>query len=130
MSVEVVIVNGPLPPEPLQVSHASNVGAVVLFDGIVRDREADGPILALDYEAYEPMASRELERLAQELLATHGLQAIRVWHSKGRVPVGGVSFRLMVATPHRAEALRAMDEFITRMKRDVPIWKRAVKMGD
>jgi molybdopterin synthase catalytic subunit len=49
-----------------------------------------------------------------------------VEHSRGRVAAGECSFRLRVAASHRPEALRAVEEFIDRMKRDVPIWKTPV----
>src|SRR5512140_1261976 len=121
MSVSVSILDGPLPPwrppgtEP-------GVGAVVLFEGVVREGEGGGVIEALDYEAYEPMARMELARLAGEVLERHGLSGVVVEHSRGRVPVGECSFRLVVTAGHRKEALAAADEFIDRLKRDVPIW--------
>jgi molybdopterin synthase catalytic subunit len=70
------------------------------------------------------MADRQLEYLALDVCSRHGLIAIDVMHSVGRVAVGEISFRLIVASAHRKEALAAMDEFIDRMKQDVPIWKR------
>ncbi len=133
MSVRITIVDGPLgaalsdspePPPPLVGT--GEAGAVVTFDGVVRALEGDRKIQALDYEVYEPMASRELGRLAADLLGSCGVLAIDAWHSRGRVQVGAVSFRLVVRSAHRKEALQAMDRFIDRMKRDVPIWKRAV----
>lgn len=109
-------------------SGVCETGAVVTFDGRVRGSEVGRILLALDYEAYEPMASRELEKLARGLAAKHTagkarIQAVRVWHSVGRVPVGGCSFRLEVASVHRKEALAFMDEFIDEMKKQVPLWK-------
>jgi molybdopterin synthase catalytic subunit len=89
----------------------------------VRAAEGDLTIRALDYEAYEPMASNMLTELGREMLAKHGLVSIMVEHSRGEVPVGQRSFRLTVHAMHRAEALAATGEFIDRMKRDVPIWK-------
>ena len=125
MSAEVHIVDGPLPaaPSPPLVEGA---GAVLVFEGIVRDREGDRKIAALDYQSYDPMAQRQLEALGTELIARHGLVSVRVWHSRGRIPVGACSFRLLIAARHRKEALAAMDEFIDRLKRDVPIWKSPV----
>jgi molybdopterin synthase catalytic subunit len=139
MSVRITIVDGPVgaalsdSPElapPAQPESAlvdtGEAGAVVTFDGVVRALEGDRKIQALDYEVYEPMASRELGRLAADLLGSCGVLAIDAWHSRGRVQVGAVSFRLVVRSAHRKEALQAMDRFIDCMKRDVPIWKRAV----
>ncbi len=102
------------------------VGATVVFEGIVRTDEAGRAIRALAYEAYEPMASNSLAELARDILSKHGLIAITVEHSRGEVAVGQRSFRLAIESAHRKEALAAMDEFIDRMKRDVPIWKTAI----
>ena len=125
MSVAVLIRDGPLaerPPElPLQQDGA--VGARIVFEGIVRRREDDADIEALDYEVYEPMASRELRQLGETALRDFGLFAVVVEHSRGRVPVGRPSFRLCIASCHRKEGLSAMDWFIDRLKEDVPIWK-------
>jgi molybdopterin synthase catalytic subunit len=75
------------------------------------------------------MASNLLRRLGEELLRDHGLIAICVEHSTGRVAAGECSFRLRIVAHHRKEALAAADHFINRMKRDVPIWKMAVSRG-
>lgn len=129
MSVHVTIVEGPLGTEA--VESAAGAGAVVVFEGIVRVREGEGEVEALEYEAYRPMAERMLEDIGKELSARNGLVGMWVEHSVGMVRAGARSFRLRVAAVHRKEALGAMDEFIERMKRDVPIWKRPVwKRGD
>lgn len=130
MSVEVTIVDGPLVDIRAwdhEVMSSGVAGAHVVFEGRVRREESARAITGLDYEVYEPMAVRELRRLGEELLRRHGLLALRVLHSRGRVGIDAVSFRLEILSGHRKEALKAMDEFIDRMKRDVPIWKRAVE---
>lgn len=109
---------------------AGAVGAVVVFEGVVRAMEGGRRIRALRYEAYEPMASRMLMELARETAARHGLLAIAVEHSVGEVAVGARSFRLVVEAAHRREALEAMEAFIVAMKRDVPIWKTPVWAED
>ena len=128
MSVSVTIIDGPL-GEPTPWRPTGGYGALVNFEGVARPTEDGVPIAALDYEAYEPMASRQLRRLGDDLVARHGLIGLCVEHSTGRVRVGECSFRLRIASAHRRQALAAMDEFIDRMKRDVPIWKTAVR-GD
>lgn len=129
MSVSVRIHDGPLRPLPTEHdagTKSGRAGARVAFEGIVRDEESGSPIRALCYEVYEPMASRMLTSLAEEIAAARGLLAMHVEHSRGEVPVGACSFRLIVHAAHRQEALAAMDDFISRMKADVPIWKVAV----
>lgn len=127
MSAEIRIElrEGPLNAAPAP-SPPDGCGAVVLFEGVVRGREAEQPIAALEYEAYEPMASRVLRSLAESIAAAHGLAALRCEHSVGRVAVGKRSFRLTIAAPHRAEALAAAADFIDRMKRDAPLWKTPI----
>ena len=112
------------------------VGAAVRFAGIVRRAEPredaagrEHDLLALDYQTYDPMAERELRALACVVAERHGLTALAALHSRGRVGVGEVSFVLIVESPHRAEALAAMADFIDRLKQDVPIWKRPVWAG-
>jgi len=129
MNISVHIQEGPLPEcrrARADCGDAGAAGAVVCFEGVVRASENGRPITALDYEVYEPMATRELQRVAEDVLRSCGLLAVSVVHSRGRVPVGQCSFRLHVAGAHRAEALRAVAVFIDRLKQDVPIWKTAV----
>jgi molybdopterin synthase catalytic subunit len=122
--VAVHLVAGPLgPAAPWAVAGA---GALLTFEGVVRPEETGRPLAALDYEAYEPMASRMLRDLAERLGAAHGLLAIKVEHGVGRVPVGAVSFRLRVAAAHRQSALAAVADFIDALKTDVPLWKMPV----
>lgn len=125
MTVSVSILDGPLPPWRSPAPDA-DVGAVVLFEGIVREDENGGLLEALDYQTYEPMAQTMLTRLAQQILERHALADIIVEHSRARVPVGACSFRLVITAGHRKPALAAADEFIDRLKQDVPIWKRPV----
>jgi molybdopterin synthase catalytic subunit len=127
--MQVEIVDGAVgPARPPDVPGA---GAILMFEGIVREAEpsAEDPratIEALDYQTYEPMAQSMIVKIGDELIAKHGLMGMFVIHSRGRVAVGECSFRLVVAAKHRKEALRAMDEFIDLLKKDVPIWKKAV----
>ena len=131
MSVLVRISDGALSSQGLQ--HVLNpaptteqVGATLVFEGIVRANEQGRVIRALSYEAYEPMATNSLTQLANDILSKHALIAITVEHSRGEVLAGERSFRLAIHSAHRKEALAAMDEFIDRMKRDIPIWKSPI----
>lgn len=125
MSVTVSIIDGALPPaEPWAVP---GVGAVLTFEGVVRPTEDGAVIDAIDYDSYRPMAQTMLEELAAAVLAAHGLSAVAVEHAVGRVAVGEISFRLRIASEHRAEGLAAAAEFISRMKEDVPLFKVPVE---
>jgi molybdopterin synthase catalytic subunit len=121
--VTVRIVDGPLPRA--DAFAVEGAGAVCCFEGIVRPEEQGQPLVGLDYETYDPMAQRQLQRLAEQTLERFGLLAIEVVHSRGLVCAGRCSLRLRLASKHRKEALAAMDAFIDALKRDVPIWKHA-----
>ncbi len=128
--MHIALHDGPLParrgPVLFNVSQGGVSGAVVCFEGVVRSGEGGECLMALEYEVYEPMTSRQLRALCCEVVLKHGLHTVELEHSVGVVPVGGVSFRLVVASAHRKAALLAMDELIDQMKREVAIWKRPV----
>jgi molybdopterin molybdotransferase len=99
-------------------------GAVVEFRGFVRAAENGQPIAALEYEAYEEMATREMRRLLESLAERHPCIAASVVHRIGVVPAGDTAVYVGVTSLHRAEAIFLLGEFLDRLKQDVPIWKR------
>lgn len=121
-------VEGPAPA--IQAPPILGAGAVVNFTGIVRPTEDRRPLLALHYSRYDPMAQRELQRIAEHALARHGLLFVHLTHSIGRVDAGEASLQLRVAAAHRKPAITAIDGIIDAMKRDVPIWKMPVYAED
>ncbi len=125
MAVTVHIISGSL-PRATSIAQTTGAGALLVFEGIVRPLEGERPILALLYEAYRPMADNQLRQLGEDICSKHGLLSLDVQHSEGHVAVGQCSFRLSIASRHRKEALAAMDEFIDRMKQEVPIWKTPI----
>jgi len=120
-TVVVAIVDGPL--GPAQPWSAEGAGAILSFEGVVRPTEGGSAIDALDYDAYRPMAESTLTDLAQLMITDHGVTAVAVEHAVGRVAVGEISFRLRIASEHRAEGLAAAADFISLMKQDVPLFK-------
>jgi molybdopterin synthase catalytic subunit len=120
MIIDIALQNRPLDlPETIP----DGAGAVVRFEGRVRAEEKDARIAALDYEAYEPMALRQMEKIVRELAETHPCLAVRVRHRVGRVPVGEAAILVEVCARHRAEAFALAAAFMDRIKQDVPIWK-------
>lgn len=124
MSVQVRLTDGPL-SEMVDMPTTHGSGARIVFDGIVRPMEDGATIEGLDYEAYRPMAEQQLAIIGNDLVEKHGLLMMDIEHSYGFVPNFACSFRLVIDSKHRKEGLKAMDEFIDRLKVDVPIWKRA-----
>ena len=130
MKTQVYIVEGPLSEALPEWAHEGGNGALIVFYGVARPHEDGQAITGLDYEAYEPMASKQLAELGDDVIEKHGLVGICVEHSSGFVGNGECSFRLRVASKHRKEGLAGMDEFIDRMKLDVPIWKHPVYVSE
>src|ERR1041385_5403569 len=102
---------------------STNVGAVVTFQGVVRDGEGSQKISGIDYEAFEAMARRQFEHIISEASARWPIEAIRLVHRIGYVPVNKPSLWVEVTTSHRGEAFEACQYLIDQMKVRVPIWK-------
>src|ERR1051326_1649781 len=100
-----------------------NVGAVITFQGIVRAAEGEQQISAIDYEAFEPMARKQFEHIFSEIRARWPIEAIRLVHRTGPVPVNKPSLWVEVTASHRGEAFEACQYLIDQMKVRVPIWK-------
>ncbi len=101
-----------------------DAGAVVTFHGTVRAHTAGRRVTHLEYEAYAPMAVRRMAEHGDELVRRHGLVGLAACHRTGRLEPGEVAVVVAASAPHRTAALAAIDEFIVRLKRDVPIWKK------
>jgi len=99
-------------------------GALVNFEGVVRNNTKGRPTEFLDYECYEPMAIKTMAEIGRELAATHAISRIAMVHRLGRMEVGESSVAVIVTAPHRKPAFEAALEGINRLKRTVPIWKK------
>ena len=127
-SVHVELIDGPLSTSQPPADDGAGASLEVL--GIVRLLEEGRPLLGLDYTAYEPMAQRQLERIAMAAIEQHGLLSVCIEHSRGFVGVGEVSLRLSVASKHRKASIQGIDTILDALKRDVPIWKRPCYRDD
>ena len=125
MKIRIELTRGPIVARGVTFADAQN-GAVVEFAGVVRGEESGRAIAGLDYEAYEAMARSEMERIAGELRAVYPCHSLEVTHRLGQVPAAEASIWVRVEAKHRAEAFGLLAEFMDRLKRDVPIWKKAV----
>jgi MoaE-MoaD fusion protein len=99
-------------------------GAVVVFDGIVRNNSRGRRTLYLDYEAYEEMALKQMERLVAEAREKFGVRAVTLVHRLGRLEVGETSVLIVVASAHRGAAFEACRWIIDTLKKTVPVWKK------
>jgi molybdopterin synthase catalytic subunit len=123
--VVVALTREPIDAEKLvTAAKRSEDGAVVVFDGIVRNNSRGRRTLHLDYEAYEEMAARQMDALAVEALARFGVRRVTMIHRLGRLEVGETSVLIVVASAHRAQAFDACRRLIDTLKQTVPIWKK------
>jgi molybdopterin synthase catalytic subunit len=95
-------------------------GAIVVFDGVVRDDD----IKEMNLEAYEEVALKELERIAQDAKQKHNLLSVDIIHRTGRFVVGENILVIVVSAGHREEAYAGSRFIIEAIKAGVPIWKK------
>ncbi len=99
-------------------------GATVTLDGYAREWTRGRRTLYLVYEAYAPMAMRELERLGRQAHEKFEIAHIGIVHRTGRLEIGETSVVIAVSAPHRRAAFEACEWAIRELKRTVPIWKK------
>jgi len=120
----VAVTADPLDIEPLiALVGAAGDGAVVTFAGLVRDHNQGRQVRFLEYQAYEPLAVRALQRIVDEAKGLWPDARLAAHHRIGRLEIGEASIVIAAASPHRADAFAACRYMIERVKQIVPIWK-------
>ena len=124
MKTQIDFTRSVIAPPPQRFS-SNEIGACLEFSGIVRELENGKKIAGLFYEAHEPMARAQLEKIFKELTAKNPCEEIYFSHRLGFVPVGEASLFIRISTRHRQASLALMAEVIDRLKADVPVWKNS-----
>lgn len=100
-------------------------GAVVLMSGTVRNQTDGKPVVALEYQAYEPMALQVFTSIAAQLRQRWpDVNRVVIHHRIGRLRIGEISVLVAVGCPHRSEAFEACKYAIDTLKHNAPIWKK------
>jgi MoaE-MoaD fusion protein len=99
-------------------------GAVVVFDGIVRNNTRGRQTLYLVYESYEDMALKQMRELAAKAKASFDVRDVALAHRLGKLEIGETSVLIAVASAHRGQAFSACQWLIDTLKQTVPIWKK------
>ena len=124
-----------LTEEPLSLDAAFRAvlepacGGTALFVGTTRSPNEGREVDELRYEAFDELARPEMERVAREAAARHGLGAVYLAHRTGVVGPGEASVVVAASAPHRAEAFAGCRELIDELKTSVPIWKKELWSG-
>ena len=116
--------------EPLDIQEIHNLvksptdGAVVTFDGIVRNNFDGRQVRHLEYEAYAAMAEKKMAEIAEEVRDKFSVGSVAMVHRVGRLEIGESSILIAVAAPHRQPAFEACAYAMDRVKQEVPVWKK------
>jgi len=99
-------------------------GAVITFEGVVRNNSKGRTTKYLDYECYTPMALKTMRQLGGEIVERHDVHRVAIVHRLGRLEIGEASVSIVVASAHRQASYEASLEAINRLKKIVPVWKK------
>ncbi len=121
-----------LTDQPLDIAsitasvQADEAGAIDVFIGTVRNNTKEKKVVRLEFEAYDSMALREMEKIAAQVRAKWPVAHVAIHHRKGVLQIGDVAVIIAVSTPHRSDAFAACRFAIDTLKETVPIWKKEV----
>jgi molybdopterin synthase catalytic subunit len=124
------LVREPIRPQELVESiKAPEDGALVVFDGFVRNNFRGKRTLYLEYEAYEAMALGKMREIGSQIREKFQIHRIAIVHRLGRLEIGETSVWSGVSSAHRSAAFEACRYAIDTLKRTVPIWKKEYFVG-
>ena len=125
--IDIQILSTPLSIAACEAFVASpEAGGTVVFIGTVRNKTASKTVTRLEFEAYEPMAVLEMEKIASRALSEFSVLKISIHHRVGVLDIGEVPVVIAVSAPHRGAAFDACEFCIDELKKTVPIWKKEV----
>jgi molybdopterin synthase catalytic subunit len=119
-------------PIPLNIQSAIDwimspeSGGIDVFIGTVRNATKGKPVVRLEFEAYEPMALAEIEKILMRAGETWPIQKALIHHRTGVLQIGEVPVIIAVSAAHRAAAFEACRFIIDTLKQTVPIWKKEI----
>tara|TARA_R110001583_G_scaffold132777_3_gene284719 strand:- start:71 stop:496 length:426 start_codon:yes stop_codon:yes gene_type:complete len=102
----------------------TSCGGVALFVGTVRNATKNKKVTLLDFSAYEPMAIKEMRKIADKALEKFSIHKIAIHHAVGELQIGEVPVIIAVSSAHRKAAFEACEFAIDTLKETVPIWKK------
>lgn len=113
----------------IQAAQSEGAGAVNVFIGTVRNKTLDKQVKSLDYEAYDPMAKKEIQKIIDNAAEKWPILKAVVIHRKGHLEIGDAAVVIAVSTPHRKASFEACEYIIDTLKQTVPIWKKEIFEG-
>lgn len=124
-SLDIQLKSTPLAPQDcIDFVASESAGGSTVFIGTVRNQTKGKAVIRLEFEAYEPMAISEMEKIAVEAQQRWQAEKISIHHRVGDLVVGEIAVVIAVSTPHRKAAFEACAYCIDTLKETVPIWKK------
>tara|TARA_B100000508_G_scaffold122597_1_gene104798 strand:- start:381 stop:803 length:423 start_codon:yes stop_codon:yes gene_type:complete len=102
----------------------ASCGGVSIFVGTVRNSTKNKKVTLLDFSAYEPMALKEMQKIADDALEKFSIYKIAIHHAIGELQIGDIPVIIAVSSAHRKAAFEACEFAIDTLKETVPIWKK------
>ena len=99
-------------------------GAINVFIGTVRNKTQNREVVKLEFEAYESMAIKELNKIVSQVKARWPINEMAIHHRVGELDIGDIPVVIAVSTPHRKQGFEACEFAIDSLKQSVPIWKK------
>lgn len=125
--VEILLTDSPLDAQRcIQFVTNDAAGGIDVFIGTVRNHTQGKAVVRLEFEAYEPMAIAEMEKIAEQAIERFDVQKIALHHCTGVLKIGETAVIIAVSAPHRAAAFDACRYCIDTLKETVPIWKKEI----
>ncbi|GEO02640.1 molybdopterin synthase catalytic subunit [Adhaeribacter aerolatus] len=121
----IAITEGPINTQAvIDAVQADGAGAINVFIGTVRNQTQAKPVIQLDFEAYDSMAVKKMQEIANQAAERWPIQKVAIVHRKGTLQIGEAAVVIAVSTPHRKASFEACEYIIDTLKQVVPIWKK------
>lgn len=125
--IDIVVTTEKLDPNKCLEAVADNsAGGTTQFVGTVRDQTKGKKVIRLEFESYIPMAEKEMQKIAEQVVAKWDALHVSMHHHVGALDVGEIPVVIAVSTPHRQAAFEACQYAIDTLKETVPIWKKEI----
>ena len=112
--------------EVINAVQHDGAGAINVFIGTVRNKTQTKEVVRLEFEAYESMALKKMQELADQASSRWPVQKVAIVHRTGVLPIGEAAVVIAVSTPHRKASFEACEFIIDTLKEIVPIWKKEI----
>jgi molybdopterin synthase catalytic subunit len=121
------ITNNPINvPSIIKAAESDDAGGLNAFIGTVRSKTSNKKVVRLEYEAYEPMAKKEINKIVESAQAKWPIKNWAISHRVGTLAIGEVAVVVAISTAHRKESFEACQFIIDSLKQTVPIWKKEI----